>query len=509
MNSGKTFIALMSMSVPVLACAQSAELRRAAASISEADVRTRIGVIADDSMRGRNTPSPGLDNTARYIAGEFARLGLKPGGDSGRYLLSYPIVSKKLVPANSEVSFGEVRTTLSQGAALYVGATDAGTSGEIVLVGGTVNGDSLEVARLRDRVVIYVPPADASARMAALRRMVLAGPRGILVVAPDSLVAAHRAWQILPRTTVGDAERIPPVIYLRESVILAQSPDAARAIARVRSAAAPVMEPRPDWQGVIALRDTTLTAAAAPNVVGILEGSDPDLRNEYLVYSSHMDHVGAAGDPGAQCPPMGADMICNGADDDASGTAGVIELAEAFSARGARPKRSVIFLTVSGEEHGLWGSEWFVNHSPVPVAQMVANINIDMIGRNWADTIVAIGKEHSDLGRTLDRINADHPELGMTAIDDRWPAESFYTRSDHYNFAKKGVPVLFLFNGVHQDYHQASDSPDKIDAEKESRILQLLFYLGQEVANAKQRPQWLPESYRQIVTPEAATPGHP
>ena len=98
-----------------------------------------------------------------------------------------------------------------------------------------------------------------------------------------------------------------------------------------------------------------------------------------------------------------------------------------------------------------------------------------MIGRNWPDTIVAIGKEHSDLGRTLERVNAEHPELGMTAIDDRWPEERFYFRSDHYNFARKGVPVLFFFNGVHPDYHQPSDEPDRIDAEKESRILRLLF----------------------------------
>jgi Zn-dependent M28 family amino/carboxypeptidase len=180
---------------------------------------------------------------------------------------------------------------------------------------------------------------------------------------------------------------------------------------------------------------------------------------------------------------------------------GVVELAEAFSRSGARPRRSVIFLTVSGEEHGLWGSEWFVNHPPAPLSQIVADINIDMIGRNWKDTIVAIGKEHSDLGSTLNRVNAAHRELKMSAIDDRWPAESFYTRSDHYNFARKGVPILFFFNGVHADYHKVSDSPDKIDAEKESRILKLLFYLGQDVANAKQRPRWVPASYNQIVTP--------
>ncbi len=143
---------------------------------------------------------------------------------------------------------------------------------------------------------------------------------------------------------------------------------------------------------------------------------------------------------------------------------------------------------MSGEEKGLWGSNYFVNYPTVPLKDMVADINLDMIGRNWPDTIVAIGREHSDLGKTLEAVNAQHPELGMAAIDDRWPEENFYGRSDHYNFAKNGVPILFFFNGVHADYHQVSDSPDKIDADKESRILQLLYYLGQAVANNPQRP---------------------
>jgi Zn-dependent M28 family amino/carboxypeptidase len=234
---------------------------------------------------------------------------------------------------------------------------------------------------------------------------------------------------------------------------------------------------------------------SAPNVVGRLEGSDPLLKREYVVFSAHMDHVGV-GRPNAS-----GDSIYNGADDDASGTAAVIELAEAFARLNPRPKRSLLFLTVSGEERGLWGSSYFTSHPPVPVAQMVADLNLDMVGRNWKDTIVVIGRQHSDLGATLARVNAAHPELRMAAIDDLWPEERFYFRSDHYNFARRGVPILFFFNGVHQDYHQPSDEPAKIDAEKESRIAKLVFYLGLEVANSPQRPQWKPDSYREIVQP--------
>jgi Zn-dependent M28 family amino/carboxypeptidase len=262
-------------------------------------------------------------------------------------------------------------------------------------------------------------------------------------------------------------------------------------LSRVRASTAPVMREVPSLTLKVELRDTVLLALSAPNTVGILEGSDPKLKQEYLIYSAHMDHIGIT--PGLP------DSINNGADDDGSGTVGVVELARAFSRLEARPRRSIVFLTVSGEEKGLWGSRYFSEHPTVPIHQVVADLNMDMIGRNWPDTIVAIGKEHSDLGTTLERVNRAHPELGMTAIDDIWPAERFYFRSDHYNFARKGVPILFFFNGVHPDYHQVTDSPDKINSEKEARILKLLFYLGQEVGNAPRRPQWRPDSYREIV----------
>jgi Zn-dependent M28 family amino/carboxypeptidase len=206
-----------------------------------------------------------------------------------------------------------------------------------------------------------------------------------------------------------------------------------------------------------------------------------------------MDHVGV-GRPDAE-----GDSIYNGADDNASGTTAVIEVAEAMASLATPPRRSMMFLLVSGEEKGLWGSEYFAMNSPVPVERLVADLNTDMVGRNWPDTIVAIGKEHSDLGVTLERVNAAHPELGMTAIDDLWPEERFYERSDHFNFARQGVPILFFFNGVHEDYHQPSDEVGLIDGEKAARIAKLVFYLGFDIANADGRPQWNPASYPAIV----------
>lgn len=336
------FVSLLAS--PQLACSQSPPPppppARGEEAITEEIIRRHVHVIADDSMLGRNTPSRGLDLTANYVAAQFKRLGLQPGGDSGSYIQRYPL-----------------------------------------------------------------------GRFPTARERTSPGPGGF-----DSL--------------------------------------------------------------------------SAPNSVGILPGTDPVLRDEYIVVSAHMDHVGVNS-------ASVKDSIWNGADDDASGTAGVLALAEAFAH--APTRRSIIFLTVSGEEHGLWGSAWFTSNPPVPINRIVANFNLDMIGRNWKDSIVVIGMEHSDLGATLAKVNAAHPELGMTAMRDPWPEENFFGRSDHYNFARRGIPALFFFNGVHADYHQPSDSPDKIDAEKESRVVRLIFHVTAAVANAPSRPRWNPESYKKIV----------
>jgi hypothetical protein len=241
----------------------------------------------------------------------------------------------------------------------------------------------------------------------------------------------------------------------------------------------------------IRLARKVLARVRAPNVVGVFEGSDPSLRHEYLAYSAHIDHIGIT--------PGQPDSINNGADDNASGVAGLLELLEAFAMPGSRPRRSLLFLAPSAEEPGLLGSAHFTEHPTVPIESIVADINMDLIGRNWPDSVIAVGIEQSDLGETLAGVVRAHPELRMTPIADRWPEERIFYRSDHYNFARRGVPVLFFTSGTHSDYHRPTDQPDRINGEKESRLLRLLFYLGGDIANRDVRPQWRPESYRQIV----------
>jgi hypothetical protein len=481
--------------------AEPVEPASAAASITSSDVARIVGVLAHDSMLGRDTPSRGLELTARYVADQFRRFGLKPGGDAGAWLQRYPITRRRLELARSAVvlRMGTASATapLDRAARLVAGDVPTGpVSGPAVLVGGTVTPEAVAGMNLRDKMVLYVHdysrpiPLDAAQVARAIR---VSRPKGIVAISNvDSAAFAARIPTRAPERFGMDLRLgAPPSVEVSEAAVAAILRAAGVSLADVRKSARPIARELPGLTATLALEETVTDSVTAPNTVGILEGSDPTLRDEYLVFSAHMDHVGVT--------PSRADSINNGADDNASGTAGVIELAEAFSRPGARPRRSIIFVTVSGEEKGLWGSRYFSEHPPVPVDRMVANINLDMLGRNWTDTIVAIGKEHSDLGPTLERVNAAHPELRMAAIDDRWPEERFYFRSDHYNFARKGVPALFFFNGVHEDYHRVTDSPDKIDSEKESRILKLLFHLGQEVGNAERRPAWDPESRRLIV----------
>jgi hypothetical protein len=477
----------------VEAQAASAALE-AARSITAVDVARRIGIIADDSMLGRDTPSRGLELTAEYVASQFRRFGLKTT------IQRYPITRRRLEPAQSRVVFsaGGRKDSASFSTAVRYQAgvvPEQPIRAGALLIGGSQTAESAGQLDVRNKVVLFVPPSkpDPEALQQVLRVMFLAEPKALLILsdADSATFARSIPKRHAERTVVGAPTSRPVILRVQAGAVKNALAAAGVDLATIRSRSAPLSRDLPRLQVRVEIKDTIISSLTAPNTIGILEGTDSRLKNEYLVYSAHMDHIGIT--PGQR------DSINNGADDDASGTAGIIELAEAFSQTGARPKRSVIFLTVSGEEKGLWGSEYFANNPPVPVKQLVAGINIDMIGRNWPDTIVAIGKEHSDLGATLNRVNAAHPELRMTAIDDRWPEERFYFRSDHYNFARKGVPILFFFNGVHEDYHEVTDSPDKIDSEKEARILKLLFYLGQDVANARKRPIWNPESYKEIV----------
>lgn len=228
------------------------------------------------------------------------------------------------------------------------------------------------------------------------------------------------------------------------------------------------------------------------NVVGWIRGRDPEMRDEYVVLVAHLDHLGVG-------PSVDGDSIYNGADDNASGTAALLEVAEAFAAASRPPRRSVVFLAVSGEEEGLWGSRSYAERPPFPLDRTVAVLNMDMIGRNWRDTVAAIGMEHSSLGEAARRVARAHPALRLAVVGDRWPEENFFRRSDHYSFARRGVPALFLFSGLHGDYHRPSDEPGLLDYRKTARVARFVYLLTRRVADAPDPPAWDPDAYREFV----------
>jgi Zn-dependent M28 family amino/carboxypeptidase len=240
------------------------------------------------------------------------------------------------------------------------------------------------------------------------------------------------------------------------------------------------------------------TDVRAENVLGFLEGSDPKLKNEVLVVTGHYDHIGIVNDPNAK------DKINNGADDDGSGTTGVLLLAEAFSKakkEGKGPKRSILFMTVVGEEKGLLGSEWYSEHPVFPVENTIADLNTDMIGRigeeylgkpDSANYIYSVGSFmlSTELGKLSETVNATYTKMKLDyKFDDPKDTQRIYYRSDHYNFAKLGIPVIFYYDGMlEQDYHRPGDEVSKINFDLLAKRAHLTYYTAWELANRPTRP---------------------
>jgi hypothetical protein len=234
--------------------------------------------------------------------------------------------------------------------------------------------------------------------------------------------------------------------------------------------------------GRVRLRVAVDREAFATNVVAVLRGSDPELGKEAVVFSAHQDHVGMRLDGDAY----------NGADDNASGTSGLMAIAKAFAEADPKPRRSIVFLSVSGEELGLWGSAWYAKHPTWAVEDIIADINTDMIGRSGDESgpdEVAITPSfaHPQFSTMVRQAAQIAGQIGLGLRD----GDAYYARSDHYNFAKIGIPVVFFCDGEHVDYHQVSDHADKLDASKMERIARLAYWTGRVIADGEGRPQVL------------------
>ncbi|UCF21159.1 MAG: M20/M25/M40 family metallo-hydrolase [Gemmatimonadota bacterium] len=456
--------------------------------ITPGDMRARISFLSADRLRGRSTPSEGLEIAASYVSSEFARFGLE--APAGGFTQRYQLVRTEIGDGWSlALSRGGRRVVLRQGDELWGLAWAAGT-----VEGGLrfVSGAPMVAARQEGEPTIWVARLGISKTprdwLAAASR---AGAVGLILIAPENLHPRQQAWSEAGGTVyeLGDIEPSLPAAVVAERAL-------ADALERLSVGVEPAAGESP-LAGSEAVQarlsaDLRIETASAPNVIGILRGSDPELREQYVLLSAHMDGLGV----GAS---QDGDSIYNGADDNASGTAAILEVAEGMARLETPPRRSLAFLAVSGEERGLLGSSWFVEHPSIPLESIIANVNVDMVGRNWDDKIAVIGKPYSTLGALIDSVAAAHPGLDLEALDDPWPSEGFFYRSDHFNFARKGIPAVFIFNGVHEDYHRPSDEAGKIKFRKASRIAELLYEFTLALANAQDIPRWDPRVRDSIV----------
>jgi hypothetical protein len=469
-------------------------------------MRDRIAVLSDDSLRGRMTPSPELDQAAAYVAAEFRRLGLRPAGDSGGYVQRYPIrCTQPDTGAFVELSGGgaSARWPLGRDVVTLQGRVrDGDATGPTVLFAGmpTDTADLFVGIELRNATLLAVIPAQDLQKgdqiMPHVLRALQRGASTWLVVTdlPGPVFAGLAGRSARPSCSAGATSDSPDLTILgvRDSTALGMLRAAGEDVAALLATTTTVVRALPGLTTHLHGTSQVTSESFAPNVVGILPGGDPSLRAEHVVVTAHMDHLGVG-------RPVNGDSIFNGADDNASGTAAVLEIAQAFTRLDARPRRSLIFLAVSGEEEGLWGSGWYVSHPAAPLEQTVADFDLDMISRGWRDSVAVIGLDFSTLGETVRRVGRENAALVAQPVIDHWPEQNFLYRSDHINFARRGVPILYFLDGTPSDYHRVTDSVDRIDAEAAARIARLAFLTALDVANAATRPVWDAASRQRIA----------
>ena len=513
--------------------------REAAERITIERMKEILSVVASDEMQGRDTPSPGLDKTAQFLADHLKQLKLKPAGDKGSYFQRIALSKVEVDRANSTAQLGE-RTFKMGEDFLPSGRVGGEADAPLVYVGNgwvikSKNINAYEGLDVRDRIVVVsgdgtTPPAGVSVANlpsgdweSPLSYAQKHGARALVVIPRDferrwrrGVFMIARPYFTVPRleNPVADDDEDeepapPPSLFtimpsraMVETLFKGEQADGQRVLQSSLGTGEPV-------KGFALAADKRLrinvklstTEASTQNVVAVLEGKDSKLKKEYVALGAHYDHVGANG---GGCRPVGDDSICNGADDDGSGTTALLTMAEAFT-KGPRPQRSILFIWHTGEEKGLWGSEYFTRYPTVPLKQIVAQLNIDMIGRSKkpgdtnplnrmltaADEIYVVGSTlmSTELQQLSESVNSAYFKLRFNYhYDEPNDPERMYSRSDHYNYAKHGIPIIFYFDGVHEDYHRSTDSLDKIDFDKMQRVARTVFVLAYELANAPHRP---------------------
>jgi hypothetical protein len=510
--------------VPLVSCASGSPPSPAPApgvpvtraGIGAEELRRDLLAFADDSMRGRETGTVDADRAALFLVERVRALGLEPAGDS-LYYQRVPLMRETFAPATRVVvQEGGVSTPLRIGhdvAPLLTLAeglppTRRHAKGEIVFVsyGLTTRNprrDDFAGLDLEGKVVVVVNGAPAgadSASRAQLEAQAAISDRlaQILPQRPEAVVIllAGKGRELFERV----APQLERGVSTRTSA--PEVPESERQIPLillgVATPGSPLLPPgwpaddraRPLGRRLVADVEQQRTPVTGYNVAAVVRGSDPELSMTYVAFGAHYDHIGVV-------PPVRGDSIANGADDDGSGSVSLLAIARAMQAAPVKPKRSVLFVWHVGEEKGLLGSSWFVDHPTVPIDSIVAQLNADMIGRNAPDLLYLVGPRSAPnaqsrrLGAVVDSVNAaeGRPFAVDRSFDSPEHPEHIYERSDHFNYARKGIPIVFFTTGLHDDYHRPSDEVSKIDFEKMARVDQLLLDVGLAVANGGKRPK--------------------
>jgi hypothetical protein len=485
-------------------------------SITPTELRMHLEFLASPELGGRYTLSPNFAVAARYLAAHLEAYGFRGAGPNGNFLQTFQVVSAKpdTTKSSLEVTKAGKTTSYHFGDFYLGGAAEGEAQGEIVFAGSGISApsqhrDDYAGLDVKGKVVMIVqgaaPGIDPSRISENEQGEGAARAHGAVAVLqiPSQRfleLMKNKAFQerAASRETVrlaNEAEGRLPVIAagpnLAEELLAACGLDLKSlqdAIARKQP-----LQPKKTDVSVKMNAAMHLTRTTTQNVAGILDGTDPKLKNEYVVFSAHYDHL--------KTGPSGE--IFPGADDDGSGTTAILTIAHAMSLE--RPKRSILVMFHAGEELGLLGSEYNTDYAPaVPLDQMVVDLNIDMIGRSRpqgdkeledehltdANTVYLVGSNRisRELHQLSEETNAQFQKMKLDYYyNDPNNPERIYFRSDHWNYAKHGIPIIFYFDGTHVDYHRPTDTVDKIDFAKMTKITRLVFETGWRIANLDHR----------------------
>ena len=460
-----------------------------AKTITAEDLKKHLYIIAGPEMEGRGTATPGQKKAAAYIESHFKALGLLPGNKES-YQLYWPVFQDSIVSSGIEVN-GK-KFDADKDFAVNPGMSYAATmsTSEVVFVGYGLSDsthDDYKGVDVKGKIVIVLPGAPAAGasarRPAAFFIQEAAAKNGaaavLLVQTNFPRPAGNKLGQ---QYTNGFRKTIYPNTFtISEAVAEAiMGADYKTAKETVKTGGAPAKTYTANVTVEFSKKTSSIESS---NVIGYIEGTDK--RDEFVFITAHMDHLGKRDS-----------IIYYGADDDGSGTVSVLELAEAFAkakADGKGPRRSVVFMTVAGEERGLWGSAYYGDNPTFPLEKTTVDLNIDMIGRTDPERkgdssnyvyVVGDDKLSTDLRPISEGMNKKYANMELDyKFNDPNDRQQIYYRSDHYNFARKGVPIIFYFDGIHADYHKPSDTPDKINYTLMTKRARFVFHTAWEMAN--------------------------